>query len=98
MVLGPFAETKGPRLPGRNPVPIVNLTNSSESNEYHPIGPQFFVNQPNKSREFSYNSGLLERSEKPPCFRTTGQSDTTSGIPLSLPTTHRPQSSALRIP
>ena len=28
LVLGPFAETKGPRLPGRNPAPIMNSKNS----------------------------------------------------------------------
>ena len=27
MVLGPFAEPKGPRLPGRNPAPLVHLNN-----------------------------------------------------------------------
>ncbi len=27
MVLGPFAETKGPRLPGRNPAIIISLNN-----------------------------------------------------------------------
>jgi hypothetical protein len=28
MVLGPFAETKGPRLPGRNPASIMKPNNS----------------------------------------------------------------------
>ena len=28
MVLGPFAEPKGPRLPGRNPASIVHVNNS----------------------------------------------------------------------
>jgi hypothetical protein len=29
MVLGPFAETKGPRLPGRNPAPLEQENNST---------------------------------------------------------------------
>jgi hypothetical protein len=38
------------RLPGRNPAPIVNLTNSSERGAYQSLDPQFFVNQLNMSR------------------------------------------------
>jgi len=53
MVLGPFAKTKGSRLPGRNPAPNVRQKKQKlfeitityqPNNENQFIGPQFFVN------------------------------------------------------
>ncbi len=39
MVLGPFAETKGARLPGRNPAFTINVADSNEKNGYQFKGP-----------------------------------------------------------
>ena len=37
MILGPFAETKGPRLPGRNPATIISINNCGSYMGNHKI-------------------------------------------------------------
>ncbi len=45
LVLGPFAETKGPRLPSRNPASIMNAHNSSKGN----VLGMMVLSEPNQS-------------------------------------------------